>query len=407
MMSFLFLTRVIRPGGGPAGYVYNLEIGLSRLCNSKVKSGDTVRYNFCSYDISVHGNRLTRRLALSSEINVQSADFLKSILNILTLGRWRWLRDILIQVKFMLLNWSSLFSNPKIIVLQGYQSSSLGFLLKLAGKFIVYMPHSPTIASVEYLSTINRPLNSGENLLCRYIYNNEKFLFRVADIVVFPSRNSQIEYLRAYSANIINPQKVRFIASGITFDDANPRNVDPYLDSTQKDSIRVLFAGRYVKDKGFDIFNELAASALSLERILHLSLEFFSIGAGSLIPGPYVKDLGWQENVRQFINYSSLVIIPNRVSYYDLLPLEAASLGKPIIYTPVGGHIDQSLLLPDSLVSKSDNPRDILETLLEMCRILKTDPDYGKKNQLAYQSYFTSEHMTGRWISLLQDFRHD
>jgi glycosyltransferase involved in cell wall biosynthesis len=105
------------------------------------------------------------------------------------------------------------------------------------------------------------------------------------------------------------------------------------------DSVVVGFFGRYHAHKGFDLFIETAkrAAAKGDRRFV-----FLSAGEGLIRPPkglPNFVDLGWQDrSVSEYINYADLVLSPNRYNYFDLLILEAMSLGKPVVTSARGGH---------------------------------------------------------------------
>ncbi len=98
------------------------------------------------------------------------------------------------------------------------------------------------------------------------------------------------------------------------------------------------FFGRHHPHKGYDIFCQAAQLAYEAN---DKELFFLSAGSGP-IPSPRnipnFKDLGYiTSGLENIIAAVDLVVVPNRVNYFDLLILEAMSLGKIILTTPVGG----------------------------------------------------------------------
>lgn len=97
----------------------------------------------------------------------------------------------------------------------------------------------------------------------------------------------------------------------------------------------VCFVGRYNEHKGLDIYNELVQQAAFQQG----NIRFFSAGAGHLIPdNDKIENLGFRSDIADVINAMDLIVNCNRYSYFDLLLLEAMSLGKAILASDRGGN---------------------------------------------------------------------
>lgn len=97
----------------------------------------------------------------------------------------------------------------------------------------------------------------------------------------------------------------------------------------------VCFVGRYNEHKGLNIYNEIAREVAAKSQ----SIRFFSAGAGHLHPASeMVENLGFRSDIADVIHAMDLLVNCNRYSYFDLLLLEAMSLGKPILVSDRGGN---------------------------------------------------------------------
>jgi len=97
----------------------------------------------------------------------------------------------------------------------------------------------------------------------------------------------------------------------------------------------VCFVGRYNEHKGLDSYNEIARQLATRQ----MNVRFFSAGAGHLKPNEEViEDLGFRSDIADVINAMDLIVNCNRYSYFDLLLLEAMSLGKAILASDCGGN---------------------------------------------------------------------
>lgn len=378
--SALVVCDVIKPGGGPAGYVHNWQAGHRLLGDS---SGTSVTLEFWG---------------------TVGRDRNKSLLSTQTgLFVWLWrLLDLMpgpIRLSASFIPWFRRRSNRtlreairrnEVIVFQGYQSNEfrLRYARKL-GKKVVYMPHSPSIQADEMRMLRHLGGQSMPRQLYAYMRRVERNLIREADVVVFPTLNSRISYDAEFNNELLRA-RVEYVNSGIAFNADATGDISPPLN---KD--RVVYLGRYVEHKGYDLFLE-AASKVS-ER--NKSVEFVTVGDGPLKRASRcVHDAGWSENPHEYIVGATLVVVPNRIAYFDLLPLEVAALGKPMVMTCVGGSIDQLNLLPDTVGCATEDLDVAIEDALERIR---RNPSWGRRNRVAFEENFTAKKMAESWLRVL------
>ncbi|MEN0046253.1 MAG: glycosyltransferase family 4 protein [Bacteroidota bacterium] len=97
----------------------------------------------------------------------------------------------------------------------------------------------------------------------------------------------------------------------------------------------VCFVGRYNEHKGLDIYNKLVEKITAK----HENIRFFSAGSGHLKPaGEVIENLGFRSDIADVIHAMDLIVNCNRYSYFDLLLLEAMSLGKAVLASDRGGN---------------------------------------------------------------------
>jgi glycosyltransferase involved in cell wall biosynthesis len=140
---------------------------------------------------------------------------------------------------------------------------------------------------------------------------------------------------------------------------------------------RLLFVGRLVPAKGLDAV--MSALPPLFRRVPQARLVVAGDGplrphleakAAELELAPYIRFVGAvsPEAVRDLMAETSIVIVPSRVEGFGLVALEAATMGRPVVATDVGGlphvvqHGDTGLLVD------VDDPRGFvraIETLIE------------------------------------------
>jgi glycosyltransferase involved in cell wall biosynthesis len=105
-----------------------------------------------------------------------------------------------------------------------------------------------------------------------------------------------------------------------------------------KDAFIAGFFGRFHPHKGFDLFLDAVRKANERKLPVH----FVCAGSGSIEPPkdlPNLTNLGWRRDIAEVVNMTDLVVVPNRVAALDFLSLEAMSIGKPILASGIGGNV--------------------------------------------------------------------
>lgn len=375
-------TPTIRPGGGPAGYVHNWRAAVSQELADFQNS-----YSFTGRDSS------SRTLELPATLREGSlAHRALHGVNRLVRGRMRTARDRLTTLSPNHATALHEIQAADIVVIQAFQSPHLARAARRLGKKIVYMPHSPTPTADERAMLAEGHGRQFPRWEHSQLLAIEAELIRLADCVVFPSLGASEWYRKAFQDSAML-HKVHFIPSGVP----DPVVKRPLGGPFATGDPTLAFAGRYVAHKGFDLY--CLAAARSKER--GLGLQFVSLGAGPITARDPVVDLGWCPQPHEILRSVSCVVIANRVAYYDLLPLEVAALGVPMIMTPVGGNVDQADLLPGVVLSKGTSPEALVDAMVTARDLLHRDPSFGTANRLAFEKHFTLEAFAKRWDDAL------
>lgn len=365
MSKVVFYSSFIRPGGGPAGYVFNL---MKAAENGTTKN----TFLFCGYKID------------DRSLNSDTWPFLLKVKAELA---WRGvyfpLFPDLLELKDM--------ADGAIVAIHGHVHPRLVYTLKKRARKIIFMPHSPSLHCDEYVMLC---ASSGGRLSKRrfeYFRWAEHVSIAYSDHVVFPSPRAGLVYKQAYRDQL-NLGKDHYIPSGVYCNIDDESVVRSYTKESNRREIKVGFIGRYNIHKGFDIYCRVA------EKMSSVSLRFLSFGDGPLKPIPgCVDNRGWVNDISSAILECDIILVPNKVSYYDLLPLEAACHGRPIVFTPVGGNIDQAESLPDSVLCKSVSVDDVVSGIEEAVTRKSLDYSWGIKNGEKYLEFFTEKAMLNRW----------
>lgn len=364
-------TDCIQVGGGPMGYTYNMIQG------SKSLGKIDFNIKFIGYDNS---------------LSPKSSGIVEIIRKI---QRRFYRYSIAIKRRIEL-------RKSDICVFQGWQEKKWAEAAKRNGKICVYMPHSPSIMADEQKMNWELSNNSPYDMFVyKRNYETEENLFKISDYIVFPSKNASQAYYEKWKS-IIDEKKVFYIKSGTI-----NRTTENSYPIREQFCGKIIFAfiGRYVTHKGFDVFCNAAKKFKDDDKLV-----FVSAGTGpmeGLAEANNVHNLGFISDIGSLIKNIDVLVIPNRIAYYDLLPIECAAYGKPMIFSHVGGNIDQLAEFPDSLTFTSENTNDLCEKIKLALIELEKNKSWGKNNQTVYYEDFTEKEMMKRWISFFEKIVSD
>ncbi|PMG99008.1 glycosyltransferase family 4 protein [Vibrio lentus] len=253
---------------------------------------------------------------------------------------------------------------------------------------IVYTPHDPGPTSFQYESYFA----SYSPLLASKVKDKmltlEKEFFSLADAFVFPSQQALFYYTDEIKD--LDEEKVYFVPTG----------TDPYVPLVSKDEFllkRALstnntyfsFAGRHNSVKGYDIFKKAASISLKTNR----SIGFLIAGSeGPMysLEDPNWFEEGWTTDPASLVNASEVFVAPNRKGYFDLVILEAMSIGKVVIATKTGGAIDIAKYSKGVILVEPEDPKAMADAILSLSYMDKSELNsLGEENYRAYLDNFS------------------
>lgn len=313
LQKLVHLIDVIRPGGGPSGYLYNLHQA-SELFGDENFS---VRYDSRSVD---RGS--------SALLKLKWPDFLARHLK-----PWKFMAHLLFGQK---LESECEACKPDAVVMVHMAPHAARLLrIKHPSAKLVFMPHAPTSFTDEVLGEIT--LRHGRSAifgLYRWILEKlERRIMSSADLMVVAALEGVESY---FDGRGIPAHHVYEVISGVPgFGTSIGRDHARHQLELPLDKVIVGYFGRYNHDKGFDFLQQEVAAMAQDDSVL-----FISAGVGALVPitSPNYQNFGWRSDVDVLITACDVVVTPNKHTYFDLLPLEALSLSRPVLASRVGGN---------------------------------------------------------------------
>lgn len=270
--------------------------------------------------------------------------------------------------------------------------------------------HNPECFSIEYINSIkcNYKKEYSFKKLKNKIIKAQIFAYQNADYLIFPSKESLEPYINTIDgfSEIIKNKKVYYNLTGCKkLEYKLTREEFRKKYNISNDKFVVSYIGRKNKVKGYDIFIKLFNEVCrDNENII-----FLTAGAGE-IESPNSKqfiDLGWTDDPGSLINASDIFILPNRMTYFDLIALEVMSLGKPIIASNTGGNITLSQISSGVSLFESENIRDLKEKLLSIYNNKIVLNEMSKMNLDAYEKYFTIDKFAQRYLNILEVIKNE
>jgi glycosyltransferase involved in cell wall biosynthesis len=393
----LHVVVKLRPGGGPAGYLYNLCEYLSH--------GDkkTSLLSICPFKSMPSDGGLFAKIARS--IDGLTGVFKRNRKFDREMGRWsggnpgvdsKTLEHIL---------------GARVIVSHD-MNFSVFFLASCerpAGQKFFTFNHSPVDSASETsldwsmkLKNLPRPAE----VLRHELADIELRVYEATDGVILPCREAVDGYflwdprLRGRFEKVLESRRVYDIPTGVPelvpADDWNFRKKILF-----GDKIVVGYFGRYHMVKGFDMFCEL----VSLGRG-DPNFHFISAGKKYLEPPKDISnytDLGKLDKTDElptFMRMCDIVVLPNRCTFFDLVTIEAMSLGRAVLTSATGGNKFMARKSEGILICSP-------LTAARMYSMLKNRPleffeKAGRENKRVYHREFTVERFAERHIDLAE-----
>ena len=326
MVVLIYYKRTdIQPIGGPSGYLFNLLTGWEKM-NSEIELS------------LLKGNIMLEPLK-------KRCKSYENPIVIFFLNKYR-------RFKFIKSVFKSVYSKEKTeINLDDYDiihfhSTQQLYLLRdeleyYKGK-ILLTSHSPQPLFEEYKDAATKLELKLLKRVFMKLVNMDRYAFRRADYIVFPTIYSDEPYLNSWEeyTSIKNTKKesIKYFLTGtIKAQPKKTRTDICKLYNIPQNAFIITYVGRHNEVKGYDCLVEVCM------RFIENQPNTYVLVAGSKgnIKAPTHErwiEVGWTNDPHSIINAGDLFLLPNRETYFDLVLLEVLSLGKVAIASNTGGN---------------------------------------------------------------------
>lgn len=311
--KILHICSGIRPGGGPSGYLYNLHMA-SKFDDNYFVVDD-------SNESSNRDNTAYRKIKWIPKFLLKNMLCFKYIFSLLGLMK--------IDNEVKISNFKYVLCHSAPVAARALRLCDKDHKVKIG-----FMPHGPVSYTTETLDDVEAKYGC---IFFRYLYSFvmsylENKIFLKSSFIVTAAK----EGLESYNNITIDfNDKIFEVTTGLPMlkCKSSKQEIRKKL-GISDDKFVVGFFGRYNSHKGYDYFYDEAMSS-SNEHVLYISA-----GAGPITKPDSCnyKNYGWRSDIEELISACDIVAIPNRHTYFDLLPLECFSLSRPVAASYNGGN---------------------------------------------------------------------
>ena len=305
------------PVGGPAGYLYNLRMGLQSCKNDE-------------FEITFFNKAprpLRETVKRKDKVPKRLREFRRAVKDIrYDKERYPYYPE---------------FSDYHMI---HFHSTDRMFLCRdslkdYRGK-VILTSHSPCVMYKEKLTWLNPFDYKLFKKKIDRIENVDLYAFERADTVIFPCPEAEEPYYNTWDkyASIRDEKKLKYMTTGIVGCTAKvARSEIRKKYNIPEDAFLISYAGRHNEIKGYADLKQLGEKLLKE----HQDVYFLIAGKEEPLTGLSHErwiEVGWTKDPHSLIAASDVFVLPNRETYFDLILLEVISLGVPMVLSDTGGN---------------------------------------------------------------------
>ncbi|HFQ5355297.1 TPA: glycosyltransferase family 4 protein [Vibrio vulnificus] len=376
----------LKPVGGPSGYLYNLSKGLEgkeyvdflRSNNNNNEISSSTKITLISRIRKFFENNRSLKKAYSNVYLLKKIILSKSYLDENYLDDY----DVIHFHSTV-----ALFINRRVIK-------------KFKGK-VVLTSHCPKPWHLEYFDD---DLSKMEKIvylpLKSFLESVDKYSFENADYIHFPCEEAEEPYCNNWEYFSI--LKSRFSDKFIYFTSGVEKNAI----TSGRDEVRDLynipqnakvfsFVGRHNETKGYDSLKRVA------QRVLSENENVYFLIAGVEYPLKGIKhknwiEVGWTREPFNIIAAADYFTLPNKETFFDLVLLEALSIGATPLVSTTGGNLFFKKYA-DLDMHFFSNEDEFYHALIN----LPENKNLSEKNKCLCQNEFSVKAFSQRYLDLM------
>lgn len=277
-------------------------------------------------------------------------------------------------------------------------------LKKYTGK-VLYQSHSPLPWGQEQCQDLSPWYGRLiPNMKAKYEVL-DRYCFERADYIIFPCEDAEEpyadnwEFFKDYKSK--NVERFKYILTGImpSISKLSRCEVLKCYGIPENDFV-ISYVGRHNTVKGFDLLKEIAQKYFDIED------KAWVISAG--LESPFTRlnhsrwiEIGFTNDPHSLISATDVFVLPNRVTYFDIVMIEILSLGQIVVASRTGGNkVFEKMGLKGVLLY------DTIDEAVELIAKVKSLTSEERKalceaNKEFYEKYLSNVAMYDNYIKLL------
>lgn len=278
--------------------------------------------------------------------------------------------------------------------------------LKSFKGIVLYQSHSPLPWGQEQCKDISpwydRCIRDMENKYEAI----DRYCFERADYIIFPCEEAEEPYadnwpfFKEYKEH--NKSKFKYVLTGIMQAKANVsrRDILTKYKIPENDFV-ISYVGRHNTVKGYDLLKVIASEYFKLDE------NAWVISAGLEAPftrlnHPRWKEIGFTQDPHSLISATDVFVLPNRVTYFDIVMIEILSLGQIVVASRTGGNkVFEKMQLSGVLLY--DTIEEAVQLIDKVKRLtLEERKKLGNENAEFYKKHLSNSAMYENYIQLLE-----
>jgi len=270
---------------------------------------------------------------------------------------------------------------------------------------LILMSHSPQPPSEEvYERERNHTKNAEKNYEIWKKIEDYAFC-RAADVLLFPSKEAIEPYSSklSYFEKLIKTKEFCFLPTGcnaLETTKSKPELRNLYNITTPH---VICYIGRHNQIKGYDLLKEIAADILQKRDDVT-----FLIGGAVSSQIPPLKHKRWVElgfvNPAEVFACADCFILPNRQTYFDLILLEALSIGSVVFASATGGN--KSVFNQTRAINLYNTKEQCVELVEKFLNLPEAEKQKIKQKALnAYRKNYTLPTFAQNYIKLIEEIK--
>ncbi len=244
---------------------------------------------------------------------------------------------------------------------------------------------------------------------------SESIAYRTCDYMMFPCREAMEPYNKVgIIRRALNSKKEKIFYVTTSILDFQSKIDGCELRSKNgipNNHFVITYFGRHSRIKGYDILKKVGIDFLNK----HKECTIVCAGKGDIEMPKHNRwiELGFIDNVNDYLSISDIHVIPNRDTYFDIAMLEVLRAGKQVIISRTGGN-KYFLKYPEEERSAihyfNTNKYNELYNLLEeaLLKKLKNDVIYrnnGYKNRTLFLNHFSLNDYYNNYIKQIESLK--